>query len=115
MTNALEKSFPSDGGKLVRLLVRISKMIAWAVAVYLIQVIGHLTLFAFFTQHTDQCSQYYESPNNVGGWSIAGIAVLLPTIIGWRLRKHLTVVWIALGMIVQAYFFVDAILGLGSC
>ena len=115
MINAPDEISSSDGGKLVHLLVRLSKLVAWAVAVYLVQVIAHLILFAFFNQYTDQCSQYYESPNNVGGWSIAIVAVLLPTIIGWTLRKHLTIVWITLGMIVQSFLFVDAILGLGPC
>ena len=40
------------------LVVRFIMVTGWAIAVYLIQVVGHLTLWAFFTQYTDQCSRY---------------------------------------------------------
>lgn len=90
-------------------------MIGWVVLVYLIQVVGHFVLASFFTQHTDPCSQYYESPNNFGGWTIAFVTVLIPTIIGVKLRKHVTLAWVILGTIAQIYLFVHVILVIGGC
>ena len=97
------------------LAIRLTAVFGWVVLVYLIQVIGHLTLASFFTQYTDPCNRFYESPNNVGGWTIAAIAVLIPTAIGVKLRKYVTLTWVILGMAIQIYLFTDVILGIGDC
>lgn len=92
---------------------RLATMAGWAILVYCVQVVGHIVLASFFTESTDPCNLFYESPNNVGGWSIASVTVLIPTTIGVKLRKHVPLTWVLLGMVAQIYLFVRVILLLG--
>lgn len=90
-------------------------MCSWAAIVLAVQIFGHLFLAVVFTEHTNHCSWYYESPNNPGGWLIVCAFVLPPTYVGLRLRKYLPVAWVLLGALVQTYMFINAILDLDGC
>lgn len=88
-----------------RLSIHAGVMFLWVIVIGVFQLYGMLTIAGFFAQFNDPCNYIYESANNVGGWSIAVSAILVPLLLGLLLRKFLTVPWLTLCVLGQIYFF----------
>ena len=88
-----------------RLSVHVGVMLLWVLVVGIFQLYGMLAIAGAFSQFNDPCNYIYESANNIGGWSIAMSAVLVPLLVGLFLRKFLTVPWLAICALAQIYFF----------
>lgn len=97
------------------LSIRLLAMFIWAIGILMVQVSSHIALGVIFIEHTNPCSFHHESANNIGGWSIASVAVLVPTIVGLFLRRMLTVAWVLVVACAQIYLFVSFLLNWNGC
>lgn len=109
----LERKF-LDSTLSTRLFIHVAVMLLWVFIVAVFQLYGMLTIAGVFSQFNDPCNYIYESANNVGGWSIAASAILLPLLLGIFIRKFLTVTWLTLCALGQIWFFAYNIVK-GSC
>ena len=97
------------------LAIRACVMLGWAVAVRVFGLFGSVVLAFTFTEYTDPCNFNHVSANTGLGWSIVGVTVLIPTIVGIALRKYLTIPWVVLCSAYLTYGFVEVILNWNGC
>jgi len=99
-----------------RWLSRIVDLAVWGSVVVVTTLVGLMVIGVAFSAFGDLCDEFFESPNNLGGWSIAAATIAVTATIGWGfLRRYLH--WLALvfGLAVQAFIFWLYITPNGSC
>jgi hypothetical protein len=103
---------PSD---LIRLLRR-SPPLGWVVAAVALTIVASYALDVIFRSFGDVCDLGHENPNNVGGWSIAGLAVVGSIALGALLLPQDQRRWLVPAFaIVQILWFVNLLIPRGVC
>ncbi len=98
-----------------RLPIHAAVILLWAIVIAVFQAYGTLTIAGVFTEAANKCHPLHESANNIGGWSIAMSATLVPFALGWKFRKYVTTVWIILCAVLQVWFFMHNFLNWSEC